>query len=123
LARLLILLEIALFAVAEGQTKTERHESQGRDQENDYASADGSLACSGSRLGSAVAHGARLAEGRDGAYQKNCDENGKPKFHFGPSARMRKASGKKIIINAKHTTREAIVSHFIREISNFMCMK
>jgi hypothetical protein len=36
---------------------------------------------------------------------------------------MRRASGKKIIINARHATKEHMVNHFMREISYFICMK
>lgn len=69
-----------------------------------------------------------LASGEPSADEKNHfslgSNDGITNFcHFTPKEIMRMASGKKIIIKAKHTTRAHIVIHFILLISNFMCMK
>jgi len=121
------MLEVASFSVAKSQGDAEGHEAERRDKKDDDAFGDGPLASRGGCFGGAVAHRAGLAKGWRGRHENsNAEDGGKQggtKFHFGPSERMRKASGKKIIIRAKHTTREAMVSHFIRETSNFMCMK
>ena len=119
----MILLEIAFLSVSESQGYTEGHESERWNQKDHYALADGALSVFGSGFGGAVAHGAGLAEGRACRQENRGDEKGSAKFHFGPSERMRSASGKKIIIKAKHTISEAMVSHFMRETSNFICMK
>src|SRR5580692_2972115 len=120
---LLVLLEVAFLSVSESQGDAEGHESDGWNQKDHHASADGALAVFGSGFGGAVAHRTSLAEGRGCRQENRGDEKRGAKLHFGPSERIRKASGKKIIIRAKHTTREAMVSHFMRETSNFMCMK
>ena len=120
---LLILFEVAFLSVAESQSDSDGHEPHRREQKDNDAFADGPLALFGSCSGSAVAHRAGLAESRTGREKKRGNEDDGAKLHFTPRERMRSASGKKIIISAKHTTREAMVSHFIRETSNFMCMK
>jgi len=119
----LALLEIPLSSVAERHPDAERHESNWRKQKYDHPFADGSLPILGSRLGCAVTHGAGLTEGRRDPQQKRNGENSDALLHLTPSEMMRRASGKKIIIKAKQATREHMVSHFIREISYFMCMK
>ena len=121
--RLWNLLEVTFLPVAESQCDAQGHETDRGDQKDDHAFADGALALSGGCLGGTVAHGTSLAEGRDRGQQKSSDDQWSAKSHFTPSERMRSASGKKIIIKAKHNTREAMVSHFMRETSNFMCMK
>ena len=121
--KLLNLLEVAFPSVAESQGDAKSHESDCWDQENYDAFADRALAFFRSGFGGAVAHRAALAEGRGCREKKGSDKKCDAKLHFGPSERMRRASGKKIIIRAKHTTSDAIVSHFMRETSNFMCMK
>src|SRR5271157_810998 len=118
-----ILLDVAFLSVAESHGDSDRHEAEGREQKDEDASADSALAFFGSRFGCAVAHRAGLAKSRGGREEKGGEETDGSEFHFAPSEMMRSASGKKIIIRAKHTTREAMVSHFIRETSNFMCMK
>src|SRR6266403_737772 len=115
--------DILLFAVAECHPHAERHKSKRWNQEHYNSSADGSLPIFRSCLCRAVTHGAGLAEGRYGPQRQKSGENGGTKLHFTPSERMRTASGKNIIIRARQTTSAHIVSHFICEISYFICMK
>ena len=123
LNRSIELLQIPFLCIPKSRPYTECHETEWRKQENHDPFADGSLPILGSRLGSAVTHGAGLTEGRRDPKQKRNGENSDALLHLTPSEMMRRASGKKIIIKAKQATREHIVSHFIREISYFICMK
>ena len=117
------LLQIPFLSVTKCGPHAECHKTERRKQKNYDPFADGSLSILGSRLSRAVAHGAALAKGRRGPQQEEGGEHADAYLHFTPSEMIRKASGKKIIIKARQATREHIVSHFIREISYFMCMK
>ena len=117
------LLAIALSAIPECHPDAQGHETNRGNQENDNAFADGPLSILGSRFCRAVTHGARLTEGRRGPKRQANSKNGGAKCHLTPNFMMRNASGKKIIINARQATSEHMVSHFMREISYFMCMK
>ena len=117
------LLQISFLSIPICRPNAESHETEWRKQENHNPFADGSLPILGSRLGCAVTHGAGLTEDRRDPQQKGKDENSDTYVHLTPSEMMRRASGKKIIIKARHATREHMVNHFIRETSYFMCMK
>jgi len=55
--------EVAFFAVADGQGQAEGHEADGREEKDEDAAADGTLAGGGGSFGGAVAHGTGLSEG------------------------------------------------------------
>jgi len=118
-----LLLQIPFLSVPKCRPDAECHETERRKQENHDPFADGSLPILGGRLGCAVTHGAGLTESRRDPQQKGKGKNSDAWLHLTPSEMMRRASGKKIIIKARQATREHMVSHFMREISYFMCMK
>src|SRR5690242_2640269 len=117
------MVEVALFSIPERHPDTHCHDSHWRNQQHHHALANCLLPFLGTSRGSRVAHSASLAKDRGGPQAQECYEHGGAQFHFGPNAMMRRASGKKIIIKAKHSTRAHIVIHFICVISYFMCMK
>src|SRR5262249_28754152 len=117
------LLKVPLFRVSKSDPDPKSKASNRRDEQQNHALVDGYLAFLRSGLCRSIAHGTRLAERRYGAEQNPHEENGGPKLHFTPNERIRNASGKKISINERQATSAHIVSHFIREISYFMCMK
>jgi len=114
---------IPLLAIADRHARSQSHESHWREQQYQHAAADGSLAVFGCSLGGAVAHGATLAEGGRRPEHQKYREGGEAQLHFTPRCKIRNASGKKTSIMAKQNTSELMVTHFMGEISNFMCMK
>ena len=62
----LSVLQVPLLSVSKCCPYAECHETEWREQQNDYAFADGALPVLGRRLRCAVAHGASLAESRRG---------------------------------------------------------
>src|SRR5439155_21898580 len=87
---------IPLLTVPEGHTDTQSHESNWRNQQNQHASADGTLAFFGSTRGVAVAHRAALGESRRHPEQQHQTERGQSQLHFTPKWIMRYASGQKM---------------------------
>jgi hypothetical protein len=75
LKRSVELLQIPFLCIPKSRPYTECHEPEWRKQENHDPFADGSLPIFGSRLGSAVTHGAGLTEARRDPQQKRNDEN------------------------------------------------
>src|SRR6266852_1236108 len=119
---------IPLPAVADCHTCAQSHEGHGREQQYQHAAADGVLAFLAGALGVAVAHGATLAEGGYCPEHQKYREGGQAQLHFAPTiptprCRIRNASGRNTSIMARQNTSELMVTHFMAEISNFMCMK
>src|SRR5438876_242633 len=82
-----------------GKTDAEGHESDGRYQQHDHATADGALSLFCGAGCVAVAHGATLAEGRSRPEKEKQHECGQTELHLTPRCRIRNASGKKMHIS------------------------
>ena len=117
------MIEIALLSVTKSHPDAYGHKSDRRSKEHNHRTTDRHLPLLGGRGCRAVAHSAGLGESGHCPTAQERDRGCNPKFHCAPSCRIRSASGKKTIIIARQNTYEHMVSHFIREISNFMCMK
>src|SRR5207245_11572200 len=101
-----------LLTVPECHTDTQSHESNWRNQQNQHAPADGTLAFFGSTRGVAVAHRAALRESRRHPEQQHQTERGQSQLHFTTKWMMRKASGTKIHMSDRQISRENMESHF-----------
>ena len=117
------LLKVPSPAIPECQPHAKGQTANWRDEQYQHCLVNCFLSFPCRGLCRSVAHRAGLPERAGRTEQKANDENAGSKLHFTPSERMRNASGKKININVRQATSAHIVSHFIREISYFMCMK
>src|SRR6476660_2702306 len=114
---------IPLPGVADDHACTQRHEGDWGQQQNQHGAADGVLALFTRTGGRAVAHDTALTEGRSSPEQQKYREREQAQLHCTPRWRIRNASGKNTSIMAKQNTSELMVTHFIAETSNFICMK
>src|SRR5215467_9533829 len=117
------LLKVPSPAIAKCQPYAKGQTANGRNEQYKHCLVNCFLSFLCSGLCRSITHRAGLPEGTNSAEQKANNKNGGSKLHFTPSERMRNASGKKININERQATSAHIVSHIIREISYFMCMK
>lgn len=117
------LFEVPLPPVTKRHSYPERDKSERWNNQYRHASAQSPLALLGGCGSRAIAHSTSLPESWRGPEEERSSKNGGAQSHFALIVKIRRASGKKIIIKARQTTSEHIVSHFIREISYFMCMK
>ncbi len=114
---------IPLPAVTDCHARSQCHKGNRREQQDQHSAANGILAFLACAFGGGVTHDATLAERRDSPERQQYRQSREAQLHFTPKCRIRNASGRNTNIIAKQNTKELMVTHFMGETSNFMCMK